>query len=97
MHFVRGKCVSMRTLVFCTSNIQDQISFIRASIMRKSYHEVSMKLGIRIEEEGRGWFIDRFFLFLSKKRKSIFTIFYLLELIFSSSDIQNFCPRGRKE
>lgn len=40
------------SLLFCTSNIQDQISFIRASIMRKSYREVSVKLGIRIEGGG---------------------------------------------
>lgn len=70
--FHSWKCVSNVSLLFCTSNIQDQVSFVRASIMRKSYREVSVKLGIRIE----GWFIDRFFLPF-RKRERIFLEYFM--------------------
>lgn len=62
------------SLLFCTSNIQDQISFIRASIMRKSYREVSVKLGIRIEGEG-GLSIDSFSSF--RKRERVFLQYFI--------------------
>lgn len=52
--------------LFCTSNIQDQISFVRASIMRKSYHS-SVKLGVRTG----GLSIDSF-LFRKEKKKEYF-------------------------
>lgn len=71
--FHSWKCVSNVSLLFCTSNIQDQVSFVRASIMRKSYREVSVKLGIE------GVVYRSILSPLSKKRKNILTIFYVLK------------------
>lgn len=77
--WIRGnafQCKHWHSL-FCTSNIRDQISFIRASIIRKSYLKGSVKLRVRIVG---GLSIDSFLF----RRKRVF----LKYLIYSYNKIK---------